>query len=209
MKFNIGGDSVNVHFQLEDMDMLEQILRTVEAQTEERGWDQQPTFYALNRIGETPADSPAAGIVGIAEIRMPPAVYEDPGVMLLQLAREMNTADPLILRAIAPKLVGPQFYALLAFTEAWMVAGEGPAPQLGSDYEYDGVMPRDHPDRKEIRSGIMVTVDGRILMIVRIRGEFPEFYELGEGEGPIETGGRLVDALRMMCTTLHDAVKAP
>jgi hypothetical protein len=199
------GDNVDVHLQLDGMDLLEQVLRTVEAEAEERGWDQPPVFLCLNR----PANM--GGSLTVKEITwLPPEVYENPGPGLLGIARGLTTDHPIaeLLRQLAHRLVGgPTFYGLVALTEAWMVSGTGPIEPLGPDYQWNGPgpMPREHPDRKEIRNGTMVTVDGHVSMLVRVRGEFPEFHEMDSNEG-IETGGRVVDALRMMCTTFHDAV---
>jgi hypothetical protein len=214
MKLDLpNGKSVSVHVQLRDMEMCEQILRQIEAELEEKGWDEPPTYLLLNRRGEGDAQ-----MVAVKEITwLPPMVYHDPGPGLLRLAQTFMLDDPIanFLRDAIPRLVGGEtFYGLVAFTEAWMISQPrdpgDPAPTLGPNYELPGDMvpPREHPDRIEIRSGVMVTVDGRVLMLVRKRGEFPEFYELNEGDGPIETGGRVVDALRMLCTTFHDAAKS-
>jgi hypothetical protein len=206
------GHNLPVYSAIEGMDPVEQLMRQVEAQIEENGWDQPPTFLLVSRSVEE-------DWLGVKAISwLPDFVYENPGAGLLHLARSLNRTDhpvSAVIRAATPRLVGGKaFYGLCSFTEAWMIHTaidpELPRPTLGPDYEWPGPgpMPRDHPDRIEIRGGVMVTVDGRVLMVQRERGKFPEFWELNEGEGPIETGGRVVDALRMLCTVFHDQVKS-
>lgn len=202
------GSNIPVHFQIDGMDLLEQALRMVEAEIEEAGWDQRPTFFVVNRDDE--------GGIGVQEILwLPPFVYDDPGPGLLHIAQALAAAsaadNPIsdFLRKTGPRLVGGEmFYGIVAMTEAWMVEHSGPRPEIGPDYEWSGVMPSQHPDRVEVRNGTAVTVDGRVLMIFRKRGGTPEFSELNEANGPIETSGRVVDALRMLCTTFHDQVKS-
>jgi hypothetical protein len=183
-------------------DPIEQIMREVEAHIEaEIGWDARPTFLALHKAGDL-------GFGAVDMNWLPDMLFANPAQMLpsftawLQNFLDAGTDVEWMKTAFAPAL--PSFYGCLIVSEGWAVTAKPTEPGETRDEAVDkklgGLTPSEHPDRKEMRSGVGYTIDGRILALGRIRGETPMFYSYEPGandpENPVPTG-RVIDSLKL------------
>jgi hypothetical protein len=170
------------------MDPFEQALRTLEAHYEDKmGWNAKPVIFWISGLAND-------GVVMASADVFPEFVYMNPAEGLPiyvealvnpNLAALGNMAKDQIKRSLPP---GLPFMGAGVMFEVWAV--EGPA--------HLDVPPSKHPDRKEVRAGLFVATDGRIMAIERERGKAPEFMELDMVGGPIMLG-RFVDCMRRLC----------
>lgn len=194
MKLDLPGGGLIAHMPMV-MEPMEQALRTMEAHCEDKlGWDARPMFLVI-------AGDPLQALV-VASVELPTFVYMNPGEGLPIFVEILTNKD---LGAVGDSLRGhlkellpplPLLGAVLIH-EAWKVHAD-------SKEELDAMMvpPSRHPDRVEIRGGIMVTVDGRMLVIERERGKNPQFTEADMSIG-LEMGGRIPDAMRRLLDILE------
>lgn len=156
---------------------VEDALKTMLASTEEYldafGWDQPGQVFTIHVIPE----------VGL-DVRTAPALSNTIGTdvhsFLPLIIRELNNPDSPYREegrhALSHELM-ENFYGLMLFVEAWCVTE--PRPGAGLE-EWESVEEARksrtlhlHPDRKELRMGIFVSVDGRLVHVQRFRGEEP------------------------------------
>lgn len=185
------------------MEPMEQALRTIEAHCEGKlGWDARPMFLCL-------AGDPLSAVV-MASVELPDFVYMNPGAGLPLFVEILTNKDlgPVgdMLRAhLKTSLPPPPLLGIILVHEAWAVHAD-------SKEELDNirVMPSRHPDRIEVRQAMMVTVDGRVLMVERQRGKDPTLREMDMTAGDT-IGGRVPDAMRRLIDILetlsHDNVE--
>ena len=205
------------------MEPVEQIMRMFEAHFEGQiGWDAKPMYFYLFR---NPSGSDPEGI-GAVNLPMPEELYQDPGGALPVFARYVAQDDVLVadqrdamtgrLVKMAFKTLLPEtFYGVGVLNEGWS-AFYTKAEELQQAID-DGraLPPIQRPDRVEVRMVHVVTTDGRVLGLVRQRGETPVFAEFGPGineDGNAAVGavlqGRVPTALRLLCDGLERVAHA-
>lgn len=199
-------DGCTVDRAVVGMDPLEQLCRRIEIGGEEKGWDQRPTFYNISmsedlsrlRLDELHIESEYVAAMVVSELMLPGFVYNDPGAGLLRflqfLAME-KFRDENRLFAIMNRLVPVNFVAFAAMNEAWMLPQTVPLEERLAHSQ--GRTTQDHPDRIELRSLIVATVDGRTVSVRRPRGELTTY----QVHSPVDEhlDGRVPTAVRLMC----------
>lgn len=185
------------------MEPMEQALRTIEAHCEDKlGWDAKPMFLCL-------AGDPLLAVV-MASVELPDFVYMNPGAGLPLFVEILTNKDlgPVgdILRAHLKTSLPPlPLLGIVLVHEAWAVHADSK-----EELDHIRVMPSRHPDRIEVRHAMMVTVDGRVLMIERQRGKEPALQEMDMTAGHM-VEGRVPDAMRRLIgileTLSHDHVE--
>lgn len=180
-------------------DPVEQLLREVEAYAEAQlGWDAKPIYLALF---ETPLGFEASDIGWLPE-----AMYSNPAdglvvftAVIAEILSKQEEQDLKNLKLVLSSCLRPQFIGIAVFHESWAVSGKKSSPDqpwMESLHETLGpLQPSQHPDRKEMRNGLAVTIDGTVSAIGRIRGEAPSYVR---STSDVEVGGRVVDALKLL-----------
>lgn len=177
------------------MEPMEQALRTIEAHCEDKlGWDAKPIFLCL-------AGDPLLAVV-MASVELPEFVYMNPGDGLPLFVEILTNKDlgPMgdVLRDHLKTSLPPlPLLGIVLVNEAWAVHAS-----TKEEFDEIRVSPSQHPDRIEIRQGIMVTVDGRVLTIERQRGKDPHLEEVDPTVGRT-VWGRVPDAMRRLIGILE------
>lgn len=226
MKF--GNAELHILTAATGMDPEEQLVQEIEAQLEGQGWDQRPTYLALgrNRSG-----------LAASTLPMPEICYEDPSGALPRYVDWLRGAQLNVTpeqleeleagsggligsyndpnekslaerRQFLRKLLPEDFFGVGLFGEGWTLVAHKDSPKTE---EYAEASHRreihQHPDRKEMRFGVFVLTDGRILHITRIRGEFPELQDSDKEADLRVFSGRIPDAMRLLCSACEEALR--
>ncbi len=172
------------------MEPMEQALRTIEAHCEDRlGWDAKPIVLCV-------AGDPLSAVV-MSSVEVPDFVYMNPGEGLplfveILTNKDLGVVGDMLRAHLKASLPPLPLLALVLVYEAWAVHADS-----REELESIKVTPSQHPDRIEVRDALMVTVDGRILMVGRQRGQEPRFDETDMTIGRT-LSGRVPDAMRRL-----------
>lgn len=189
-----GLPGIEIHPVLEDMDPLEQVLRSMEASLEADGWDLAPSLWTIGH--------PELGLI-VKRMMLPDLVLNDLGSGLPFYARWLAGIDQApppawLVERMIQTVVPQPFRGLIVFHEGWTLP-QGVIEQRFEEFHQHTV--HQAPDRIECRTGTAITVEGTWAVISRERGKFPE-YRTMDGLAPDEMmSGRVIDAMRILCDT--------
>lgn len=194
------GDNVHLIDLPDDADPLEHVLRFIEAEVDQHGWDKDPIYLTLH-WAELPPEVGLAFLTA-ASLQLPVFCYTEPGLYLLPTVRllaEKGEKFPGASEAYA-SILGPGFYGVGMVFEAWTLP-----PSVSEEETRAASRSRtidQHPERIEERLLMAVTVDGRIGTVKRTRGEEATYHELDPAEE--ELRGTIPTALRILCNHLQE-----
>jgi|SRR6185369_3382168 hypothetical protein len=159
---------------------LKLALKVTEEWLETQGWDRGNSMYILASI-------PGMGMELLECPQFNTTICLDPSRMLPLLVKalgnpaagEAYSSGRSALRSVLPE----HFSGLMLFVESWCVKTLVDDPEANANIVEESRNGRlhQHPDREEMRMGIISTVDGRLLYVQRFRGQ--------EAQEPIEESG--------------------
>lgn len=206
-----------------DGDQMEALLRKLEQNAEDTGWDLPVQLYSFCQTSD--------GELAVSPRALPGAVQQDPPAVYqyfvnwLRSGMDGESPDRELLEATG----GPQYVLYRAF--ASFVMPESTFVGLALQFEgwsipnsHENVelfrrrMVHMHPDRIESRQILAMCTDGRICSIKRNRGEAPEYWDSVTADvtwdpdkGDLvqdHISGTLPNTLRLHCDLVDSVLKA-
>jgi hypothetical protein len=165
----------------EDADAVLMAMQGMEAAAEVAGWDQRAEIMTVFSFPEA---------LGLRTFPVPEIVLDDMSrhlPYLVELLKERDQAGTELFRNVLPE----SFFGILIMNEGWLIPATAENALEASLTKQVHV----HPERVEIRFVICYTLDGRMLTVVRRRGELPENYEMTED---MIVAARIPDLLRRL-----------
>jgi hypothetical protein len=200
------GGLIDINPQVLD-DPVEQLVREIEAHAEANwGWDSKPMYIAFFR---TPHMFEACDMRWL-----PDELFENPGMYLPPFVQWIDEVmerghSPMLKERFA-QVLRPDFLGVALVFEGWAVLGkagdDGESGEEALRRKLGPLRPSQHPDRKEMRGVTALTVEGDLLMLQRIRGEFPELLRARIDDG--NQSGRIPESLAKLVTQLKHLVEA-